>query len=276
MRRVLFRCPNCGASRGTIASIVGRRIRCADCLEFVTITDADVRPLEAPPGEALMKPDDSSNPSEPDELPRLDGADADDSPLPMLSAEDVVVAGEGGKRGAGGRWKEVADDSDLIPGAAEEPEEAAEAVDFGGKVDRETIEMDMTPMVDVTFLLLIFFMVTASFTMMKTIRQPPPSSEEPSTVVTEQEDNPDQVVVFIDEFDTYTVIYGPVEAEAPSVQELYVRLREAIGSTPVPPTKLLVEAHGDATHEKVVLAMDAGTEVGLQEVQVMMTEREAF
>ena len=51
---------------------------------------------------------------------------------------------------------------------------------------------------------------------------------------------------------------------------------EAIGSTPVPPTKLLVEAHGDATHEKVVLAMDAGTEVGLQEVQVMMTEREAF
>src|SRR5688572_20269137 len=28
-------------------------------------------------------------------------------------------------------------------------------------------EMDMTPMVDVTFLLLIFFMVTASFTMQK-------------------------------------------------------------------------------------------------------------
>lgn len=191
-------------------------------------------------------------------------------PKPAESLESAVTASSQASKAAA-RWKESADDAD-----ATEPE-VEEEVRFGGKGDREAMEMDMTPMVDVTFLLLIFFMVTASFTMLKTIKQPPPSSEEPSTQVTELEDNPDYVLVFIDEFNTYTVVYGPVEAEAPSEQELYVRLREAMASNPaLPPTKLLVKAHGDASHERVVTAMDAGTEVGLSQVQVMLTEQESL
>lgn len=193
-----------------------------------------------------------------------------DRPDEMGFSESSMTGASQASKGTG-RWKETADDADVTETPAEDE------VRFGGKGDREPMEMDMTPMVDVTFLLLIFFMVTASFTLLKTIKQPPPSSEEPSTQVTELEDNPDYVLVFIDEFNTYTVVYGPIEAEAPSEQELYVRLREAMASSPaLPPTKLLVKAHGDATHERVVTAMDAGTEVGLSQVQVMLTEQESL
>ncbi|MEX1094983.1 MAG: biopolymer transporter ExbD [Planctomycetales bacterium] len=38
-------------------------------------------------------------------------------------------------------------------------------------------EMDLTPMVDVTFLLLIFFMITASFSIQKTIETPDPDPD---------------------------------------------------------------------------------------------------
>ena len=40
----------------------------------------------------------------------------------------------------------------------------------------------------------------------------------------------------------------------------------------VVPTKLLVKAHGDSLHEKVVAALDAGTEVGMEQVQLMTIE----
>ena len=49
------------------------------------------------------------------------------------------------------------------------------------KGKREEEEMDMTPMVDVTFLLLIFFMVTAAFSVQKVIEVPAPQEQEAST-----------------------------------------------------------------------------------------------
>lgn len=131
-------------------------------------------------------------------------------------------------------------------------------------------EMDMTPMVDVTFLLLIFFMVTASFSLQKSIEQPVQKQDKPSTNVTmeEFEDNPDFVVVQIDEFDTFRVITAEFDEEAPSEQELLVKLRRARqGGGGQIPTKLLVAAHGDTSHGRVIMAMDAGTEVGMEQVQ---------
>ena len=56
----------------------------------------------------------------------------------------------------------------------DEDEDDDERISRGG--DDE--EMDLTPMVDVTFLLLIFFMITASFSIQKTLEVPPPDPEE--------------------------------------------------------------------------------------------------
>jgi biopolymer transport protein ExbD len=139
--------------------------------------------------------------------------------------------------------------------------------------------MDMTPMVDVTFLLLIFFMVTAAFTMQKSFQVPTPKEDLPSTQF--QESVEDGVItVRIDEFNTFHVAssFWDEEQEAPSEQELLRRLREAKegdGRGHVPNT-LIVEAHGDATQEKVVLALDAGTEIGMEEVKLRSVDQDRF
>jgi biopolymer transport protein ExbD len=146
------------------------------------------------------------------------------------------------------------------------------------RADSET-EMDMTPMVDVTFLLLIFFMVTAAFAMQKSFEVPTPKEDVPSSQYQESIEE-DVITVRIDEFSTFYVS-APMwdeEQEAPSEQDLLRRLREARqgdGRGNVPNT-LIVEAHGDALHEKVVMAMDAGTEVGMEEVKLRTIDDAAF
>jgi biopolymer transport protein ExbD len=145
-------------------------------------------------------------------------------------------------------------------------------------MERESIdaEMDMTPMVDVTFLLLIFFMVTAAFSLQKSLEIPKPKQDEPSTVAQQQdpEEDPSYVTVFVDEFNTYRVVTVDWDVEAPSEQELLRKLREARNGDSAGniPTKLLVKAHGDSLHERVVSALDAGTEVGMEQVQLMTVE----
>lgn len=145
-----------------------------------------------------------------------------------------------------------------------------------GKRELVESEMDMTPMVDVTFLLLIFFMVTASFALQKSIEVPKPKQDEASTNVVQQdpEQDPDFVTVTVDEFNTYRVVTIDWETECPSEQELMRKLREARqGDTAGNiPTKLLVKAHVESLHEKVVAALDAGTEVGMEQVQLMTVE----
>jgi biopolymer transport protein ExbD len=148
---------------------------------------------------------------------------------------------------------------------------------------REEAEMDMTPMVDVTFLLLIFFMVTASFTMQKSLNIPKPESDQPSTAarsIHDFENNPDYVVVRIDPYNTYHITASAWDEmiEAPSEQELRVRLRQARqgddqGNVPI---KMLVIAHGDALHERVVTAIDAANDAGIEEVQLLTTEEDVF
>ncbi len=140
---------------------------------------------------------------------------------------------------------------------------------------RKETEMDMTPMVDVTFLLLIFFMVTAAFSLQKSLPVPTPKPDEPSSkAIPKDEQDPSTVTVIVDSLNTYRVITPDWEAEAPSEQEMLIKIREARETSAggVPPNKLLVKAHVDAFHEKVVTALDAGTEVGMESVQLMTIE----
>jgi len=143
------------------------------------------------------------------------------------------------------------------------------------KPTTEETEMDMTPMVDVTFLLLIFFMVTAAFTVQKSIEVPKPADEDPSSQVVEQdpEDRADTVTVEVDEYNTFHVMTADWEEEAPSEQDLHILLRKARNANNVP-TTLLVMAHGDSLHEKVVAALDAGASTGFEEVQLATIEDE--
>ncbi len=162
-------------------------------------------------------------------------------------------------------------------GSPQEPDDQLE-LDFGPKHEMSEAAMDMTPMVDVTFQLLIFFMVTAAFSMQKSIEIPKPEQEESvQAQPIDPQTDPNCVIVQIDEYNTFQVLYetiAPEDTEAGSEQELLQKLRYARDSAPggSPPSKLLVQAHGEARHEFVVMALDAGTSVGMEQVQLMTVE----
>jgi biopolymer transport protein ExbD len=149
-------------------------------------------------------------------------------------------------------------------------DEELEEEPFGTK--KEPIpedELDMTPMVDVTFLLLIFFMVTASFSLQKSIEQPPAKSDMPSinNDPDELEIEPDYVEVVIDQNDTYYVTSRDAEeVEAPSETEMRSRVKDAKEMSNA--TRLIIKAHVDSKHRRLVTAWDAGINVGMDKIEV--------
>lgn len=130
--------------------------------------------------------------------------------------------------------------------------------------------LDMTPMVDVTFLLLIFFMVTAAFALQKSIHIPTPDPSESSTqsrTMEELEQDDDYIIVRIDKDSTIWVD----DSEAPSAQELLAKLKDARqgkGGDSQGPSKLLVMASPEARHEAVVMCLDMGSAAGVDDVRL--------
>ena len=181
------------------------------------------------------------------------------------------------------RFKESADDSIVIDGSELDiayhhvdelgEDSDVEQVTFGGD-DRDETEMDMTPMVDVTFLLLIFFMVTAAFSLQRSMEVPTPRPDQPSTQTQPQDQDADTVTVHVDEFNTYRVVTTDWDEEAPSDQELLIKLRAARegNSQGIKPTKMLVKANREALHRNVIRAMDCGSSVGIEQIQLMMVD----
>ena len=137
---------------------------------------------------------------------------------------------------------------------------------------REDDELDMTPMVDVTFLLLIFFMVTASFSLQKSIEMPRQQTDAPSTSTTDEEpEELDQVEVQVDEYGSFLVLAADWEKETPGKQNLISALKESLtaGSDG---TRLSVKVHELAKLQALVDAMDAGTIAGFTQIEVTQVE----
>lgn len=187
----------------------------------------------------------------------------------------ITVSRPGETAARGGAPQQPAAKAPAAPPPAPSDPSDDEPLDFGEKRKDIETEMDMTPMVDVTFLLLIFFMVTAAFSLQKSLEIPKPKQDEASTnaVPQDPEEDPSYVTVYVDENNTYRVVTVDWDEEAPSEQELLRKLRDARNpSSGDPPTKLLVKAHGDSVIEKVVSALDAGVEVGMEQVQLITVE----
>ena len=124
--------------------------------------------------------------------------------------------------------------------------------------------VDMTAMVDVTFLLLIFFMVTASFAAQKVFETSPPEQEgeggaASASPMEDLESN--SVILEIDANDQ-------MEIEGQPIAGLY-ELRETLTAkmTTEDKTELLIQAQYQATHGMVVSVTDVAMDVGMQKVR---------
>ena len=165
----------------------------------------------------------------------------------------------------------------------EEKEDAGQAVadeapiDMRGRKRPPDDEMDMTPMVDVTFLLLIFFMITAAFSMQKSFEVPTPNDAKQTAAaktLQDFENDPDYVVVRVNSEGAYTVTAAEFVKEVSSRGELLAQLKQARQGNKDNkiPTRMLVVANGEADHEKVVYALDAGTAVGMEETKLLSVD----
>ena len=142
---------------------------------------------------------------------------------------------------------------------------------FGRHRVKPQVELDMTPMVDVTFLLLIFFTVTASFAMQKSLEFPSVDRNDSvaaaqSRTISVIESRDDYVIVRIDGDNAYHI----EDRETFSRQELLSILREiknvdaaGLGT----PLNLRIIASNTAKHETVVAAIDVGNAAGMTQIK---------
>lgn len=152
-----------------------------------------------------------------------------------------------------------------------ETEEEPESVPFGQRGKREEAEMDMTPMVDVTFLLLIFFMVTASFKLQKAIEQPPDLSEDPSDIVMEPEEQTEAIEIEIDEDDNYLIISNETDQEeAIGKTDMWRKVRLVKENSPNA-ERIVIKANENCSHGAVVNAWDASADAGIGEITISVT-----
>jgi biopolymer transport protein ExbD len=126
-------------------------------------------------------------------------------------------------------------------------------------------QMDLTPMVDVTFLLLIFFMITASFTLQKTIQVPPPDPDQEGATLTIQEIKEifdKSIKISIDERNNITIDDEPLSDPANLVEAIRTRMREERK------TELVLKVNYRTVHETVVTVVDAAHEVGMEKIRL--------
>jgi len=144
-------------------------------------------------------------------------------------------------------------------------EEEEDELDFEIKrANTEFEELDMTPMVDVTFLLLIFFMVTASFSIQKSIEVPPPDPDQQGAAQTVQpleELEENSILIEIDEENRFFVESEPVN----DPRDLATILAETRSKDSK--NEVIVSVDERTHHEAVVTAIDAAQEVGMQRIR---------
>lgn len=118
-------------------------------------------------------------------------------------------------------------------------------------------EINITPMLDIVFIMLIFFIVTTSFVKEKGLEVSRPASTPPKEI--KQDRGP--IVVKIDSSSLITVKGRVLE---PGVVEANLEREKA----EKPTSPLIVAAHPEADTEALVTILDAARAVGIESVNV--------
>ena len=124
---------------------------------------------------------------------------------------------------------------------------------------REELNVNLTPLIDVVFLLLIFFMVSTTFT-----RETRLAVDLPEATGVAAETQPRRIEILVDESGNYRVNgQGLVDNRLRTLQAAIYEVSE--GDTTLP---LLISADADATHRAVVRAMDAAGQMGFAQLGI--------
>lgn len=118
---------------------------------------------------------------------------------------------------------------------------------------REDLNVNLTPLIDVVFLLLIFFMVSTTFTRESLLTIDLPEATGVPAVREQQ-----QIEILVDEAGNYRVNgQGLVDNRLRTLQAAIYQYAQ--GDTTLP---LLISADADTSHRAVVRALDAAGQMG--------------
>ncbi|TDG13996.1 biopolymer transporter ExbD [Seongchinamella unica] len=127
----------------------------------------------------------------------------------------------------------------------------------------DDVNINLTPLIDVVFLLLIFFMVSTTFT-----RETQLSVDLPEAQGQPREVQNEEIEILIDESGRYRVNgQGLVDNRMRTLQAAIYKI--SAGDTTLP---MIITADAQATHENVVRAMDAAGQMGF--VHLSITTRQ--
>lgn len=124
---------------------------------------------------------------------------------------------------------------------------------------REDLSVNLTPLIDVVFLLLIFFMVSTTFT-----RETQLSVDLPEATGLQRDEVDRQVEILIDEQGQYRVNGRPLlDTRLRTLQAAMYEVSQ--GDTTLP---LVISADAEAAHQAVVRAMDAAGQMGFSRLSI--------
>lgn len=130
----------------------------------------------------------------------------------------------------------------------------------------ESVEVNLTPLIDVVFLLLIFFMVSTTFDRHARLKVTLPES---STKATQQQDAP--LILSIDAKGNYFLNDRQVINQ--SLDTLKQAMRKTIGDdAAIKDASLVLRADANTPHQSVVRAMDAASQLGLTRLSIATVE----
>mgnify|MGYP001814375988 CR=1 FL=1 len=131
---------------------------------------------------------------------------------------------------------------------------------------REDSGVDLTPLIDVVFLLLIFFMVSTTF-----IRETQLKIDLPEASGELQEIEEEIVEITVDRLGDYAV-----NDRLLVNNELATLLRalDEVLATQKPDVRVIITADANAAHQAVVRAMDAAGKVGLSRISITTKQPE--
>ncbi|MFT7289564.1 MAG: biopolymer transport protein ExbD [Halieaceae bacterium] len=124
---------------------------------------------------------------------------------------------------------------------------------------RDELDVNLTPLIDVVFLLLIFFMVSTTFT-----RETQLSVDLPEASGVLREEAERQVEIQIDEAGNFRVNgRALVDTRVRTLQAALYKVAE--GDTTLP---MIISADAQASHQSVVRAMDAAGQMGFTRLSI--------
>ncbi len=124
--------------------------------------------------------------------------------------------------------------------------------------ESKNVDVNLTPLIDVVFLLLIFFMVSTTFDKQAQIQIKLPEAESSETV----DKAPNVIEVGVDAKGQYFVNQEELlKSDPETLRQMFIKVAQ--GKTDLP---VIISADGKAPHQAVITVLDVASQLGMTQM----------